>query len=187
MDIVHELVVDYLCEVRKLVVIDEHRVPLGYHLLDERPVYREGLTRTWSSEDHSGSERVHDIDPALSYPVLILKPERDIDRVLSLHLLGTLAEGLVPVVDGLIECAEFPARGCYCPSEYHRSHYRGNQVAERIHVRKEKQNRSEDSRTDYRCPAHTGSLSGLSDQSCSYQGHAEKLGTIGRDEDTACP
>ena len=35
------LVVDYFRQVRKLIVIDEHRVLLGYHLLDERSIDRE--------------------------------------------------------------------------------------------------------------------------------------------------
>ena len=109
MDIVHVLIVDDLRKVRELIVIDEHRVSLGYHLLDERSIYRERFTGARRSENHRCPERIHDIDPPLPYSVFILKLERDIDRVFSLHLLGTLAEGLVSVVDSLIECAEFSA------------------------------------------------------------------------------
>ena len=44
MYVVQELIIDYLCKVGELIVIDEHRVALGNHLLDERTVDREGLT-----------------------------------------------------------------------------------------------------------------------------------------------
>ena len=40
-DIEKKFVVDDLRKVRELVVIDEHRVSLLYHLLDERVVYGE--------------------------------------------------------------------------------------------------------------------------------------------------
>ena len=116
MNVVQEFIINDLGKVRELVVIDEHRIALCYHLFYEWSVDRVGLAGAGSTQHHGGSERIDDIDPALTDPVLVLKPHRDVDGIVSLHLLGALTEGLVAVIYSLVECTEFPAGRGYRPS-----------------------------------------------------------------------
>lgn len=90
-----ELVVEYLREVRELVVIDEHRVSLADHLLDEGAVHGERLSGSRGSEDHGRAERVHHVDPSVMDGSLVMVSGRDVAGVLGLDLLVALLERLI--------------------------------------------------------------------------------------------
>ena len=97
-DIEKKFVVDDLRKVRELVVIDEHRVSLLYHLLDERVVYGERLSGSRCSQNHCRSERIHHVYPSIVDLVLVLEFGWDVDGIIGLYDVLALLESLVYVV-----------------------------------------------------------------------------------------
>ena len=64
------LIEQVLGQRRELVIVHHHSKPLGTVLPDERVDDAERLTRTWSTEDKSGTEGVDNVDPSLSHTFL---------------------------------------------------------------------------------------------------------------------
>ena len=71
--------------------------------------------------------------------MLVLEPHRYIDRIVSLHLLGTLTEGLVAVVDSLVECTELPAGRGYGPSQDERTDAGSKEISYGIKKREQEE------------------------------------------------
>ena len=74
-----ELVPDYLCQIRVLVVVQEHRVSLGYHLLYERSIYGIRLTCSRGTQNQRGSERTDHVYPSSPLPLPVLEDGPDVD------------------------------------------------------------------------------------------------------------
>ena len=97
--VLQELIIYVLGQCGILVVIYAHCVSLGHHLVNERLIYRVGLTGTRASQNKDSSEGIHDIDPSVMDLLLILIHYRQIDGIIIINLIGALRERLVVIVD----------------------------------------------------------------------------------------
>ena len=134
MYVVHKFVIDYLRKVGKLIVIDEHRIALGYHLFNEGSINREGFSGARGPEYHRRPEGIDDVYPAFEDAVSVLESHRDVHGIICLHQFPALGEGLVPVVDGFIEGTELPSCGGDRPAEDYSTDAGGYKVTHRIQI-----------------------------------------------------
>ena len=142
-DVLQKHVVYVKRERRVLVVIHEHGISLAYHLLHERQIYREGLSRAWSSEDHRAAEGIDDIDPSRMLLALVLVARLEVDGEFRVDLLFALQERLLEVVALLDEPGQLvQGEGC-AENDRQVPDCRGRRIDGRIAERKEIQ---EDSR-----------------------------------------
>ena len=94
-----QMVVGYFREVRKLVVVDIHGKGFLNLLFDVVVHHGITLSRTWGSQHDGGSERVHDVDPAVPFLALIDKFRGQVDGILVFHKPGFLHETFVGGVE----------------------------------------------------------------------------------------
>ena len=89
------MVVQFGCQGRELVVVNDHGKAFCTVLTDEWLDDGECLTATWCAHYPGATERVHDIHPSLAELALIVVAHGDIHTVFVVFLLLALLKTLV--------------------------------------------------------------------------------------------
>ena len=90
-----QMIVGYLRKVGELIVVDIHGKAFLYLLLDIVVHNGVGLTRTWCTEHHRGTEGIDHVNPTVVPFLLIVEACREIDGVFIFHQARFLHETLV--------------------------------------------------------------------------------------------
>ena len=100
--VVDEVIVGYHRQVGKLEVIDIHRIPLFYLLLDERVNHGIRLSTARRTEHDGGTEWIHHVDPPVVPFLLVVEACGQINGVFILHIPRFLHKTLVFVVEHIV-------------------------------------------------------------------------------------
>ena len=93
------MVVQFGCQGRELVVVNDHGKTFCTVLTDERLDDGECLTATRRTHNPGASEWVHDVHPSLAELTFIVVAHRDIHTVLVIFFLLALLKTLVLIIE----------------------------------------------------------------------------------------
>ena len=133
-------IVHHFREVRELVVVHEHTVPLLHHLFNERVINRIRLAGAWASQYHSTPKRVYHVDPPVVYLLVVLILSRNVNRIRRVDEHVALFERLVDIILRPLERAKVPADHRDRPGAHRETQNRSRNIirCSRLHRIKDK-------------------------------------------------